>query len=381
MKMGIALSRGARAPAEQMFRALVKNALLNLAPPGDAPLPPGKLAHLKVLAPYLGEMGTEIRTHIALCEPWLRAGWKALTRRPAFYPDGAALDVPEFYAAADAIMAKYEAKGAYGGPYIPPEEFGEIAFAHQLDGRKGSITITLDDTLKVMAQAMVEIELRKLFLEWFHYPGRPVSFAERAALSFDTTAFNSHFYNCAVALRPSFLPPAFANPPEATPPHVGVQMRRLANMPLEPRNSDAAWMMKTAKEIAAHLGLKVLVYGHPAGCVLPDGEKTSWDAARPAGHLGRELGYLKSCKLMLAPDSGWADLMAWLEIPTMLEMSYYAGGFSYLRAGFTPRLRVFDRSRPAGEQAEELLAAPAPVFPDDETPADGIDPRLFPWEP
>jgi len=35
------------------------------------------------------------------------------------------------------------------------------------------------------------------------------------------------------------------------------------------RNSDPEWMAATAQAIGAHLGLPVIAYGHPDGCVIP----------------------------------------------------------------------------------------------------------------
>jgi hypothetical protein len=378
--MAVPMSKGVRAPAEQLYRAAIKHFFLNREPDLDKFIPAGRLSQERVLPPYFGEMGFEIRYHLAQVEPWLRHGWKAITRRPAFYPEGTALAAPEFFAAADRILAYYGAIGSHGALHIPPLESGDLSFEPRFDGQKGSITLRLSEVRKVTSQALAEIHIRKLFLEHFHSDTRKILDFDRHQLSFMGSSIGNLEYRCSVAVPPSFLPPTFVSPPEAAPAHVGVQLRNVVNGIKQERNSDPEWMLDAAGKIAAHLGLELLVYGHPEGCIIPNGCRTTWDAARPDGHLARELGYLKSCRVMLSPNSGWADLMAWLKIPTLLEMCGRAGTFEPLRDCFKPRLRVLDREQPPGPQAEALIVATECILPDEET-HHLVDPRLFPWEP
>jgi len=378
--MAVPISKGIRAPAEQLYRAVIKNFFLNQEPANDAPLPAGRLNGERVLPPYFGEMGFEIRYHLAQVEPWLRHGWKIVTRRPAFYPEGSTVAAPEFFAAADKMLADYGVVGSHGGLHVPPKEVGDIGIDHRFDQKTGSITVNLSEIRKVTAQSMAEIAIRKLFLEWFHADSRRLLDFDRLQLSFLGSALGTMEYRCGIAVPPSFLPPSFVTPPEPIAPHVGVQMRNVVNIMRQDRNSDPGWMLGRAREIAAHLGLDLLVYGHPGGCIIPEGHRTSWDAARPDGHMARELGYLKSCRIMLAPNSGWADLMAWLQIPALLEGAGKPETFEPLRDCFKPRLAVLDRAAPAGPQADALIAARGCVLPDEGAPP-LINPRLFPWEP
>jgi hypothetical protein len=374
------MSKGVRAPAEQLYRAVIKHFFLNQEPANDAPLPAGRLNGARVLPPYFGEMGFEIRYHLARVEPWLRHGWKIVTRRPAFYPEGSAIDAPEFFAAADQILQAYGVVGSHGSLHVPPMESGDIGIDHRFDGKTGSITVHLSEIRKVTTQSLAEIAIRKLVQEWFHCDTRRLIDFDRDQLSFLGSAIGNHEYRYAIAVPPGFLPPTFVVPPEPIAPHVGVQLRNVVNGVHQVRNSDPEWMLSKAQEIATHLGLDLLVYGHPNGCIIPQGYRTSWDAARSDGHMARELGYLKSCRFMLAPNSGWADMMAWLQIPTLVESAGGPGTFEPLRDCFKPRLAVLDEDRPAGPQADALMAATAPVLPDD----GGIplvNPRLFPWEP
>jgi hypothetical protein len=375
------MSKGVRAPAEQLYRAVIKHFFLNQEPANDAPLPAGRLNGERVLPPYFGEMGFEIRYHLAQAEPWLRHGWKIVTRRPAFYPEGTTIAAPEFFAAADQIFKSYGVIGSHGGLHAPPMESGDIGIEHRFDQRTGTITVHLSEIRRVTTQSLAEIAIRKLFLEWFHSDTRKLIDLDRFQLSFLASAVGNYEYRISVAMPPSFLPPSFVTPPEPTAPHVGVQLRNIVNGVHQIRNSDPDWMLAKAEEIAAHLGIDLLVYGHPDGCIIPEGHRTSWDAARPDGHMARELGYLKSCRIMLAPNSGWADLMAWLQIPALLEGSGGPGTFEPLRDCFKPRLAVLDEDRPAGPQADALIAAEGCVLPDDEDAPPLVNPRLFPWEP
>jgi len=378
--MAIGLSRGLRAPIEQIYRAVIKYHFMNEAAPADAEPPMGRMGGERILPPYLGEMGLEVRYHLARVEPWIRNGWKVVTRRPAFYPKGTTIDCPEFFKSADEIFKRHGMLPAYGGVYIPPIEFGQIGIDRKFESQKGTVTLTLSDVRKVVTQAKAEIELRNLFLEWFHFPGRLVTDYDRTSLGFLTTTFGHWQYLCAAALRPAFLPPGFESPPEPIRPHVGVQIRKMENGLPQPRNSDPDFMLKTAKEIAAHLKLDLLVYGHPNGCVIPDGEWTSFDQKRPENGLARELGYLKSCRLMLSPDSGWADLMAWLRVPTLLEHLQWEGEYEPLRATFHPRMLLLDRAQAVGPQVDALLASENGTLPHGK-PTHFAPTHLFPWEP
>jgi hypothetical protein len=74
--MAIPLSKAARAPIEQIYRSVLKHHFLDQ---GDAPSqtqPAGRYGSEKVLPPHLGEMGSEIRYHLARAEPISGEGTK-----------------------------------------------------------------------------------------------------------------------------------------------------------------------------------------------------------------------------------------------------------------------------------------------------------------
>jgi len=140
-------------------------------------------------------------------------------------------------------------------------------------------------------------------------------------------------------------------------------------------------MCETAKVIGDYLGLPVIAYGHRNGCTIPEGFRASWNAdLGSTGHLARELGYLKSCRLMLGPDSGWTDLMAWLGIPVLLEMLIVPFAFEGLRDTFEPRIALVDRERPIGPQVDAILST-SHSLPALDSRKSGTSKSLFPWEP
>lgn len=324
--------------------------------------------------------GGEIRHHLAKVEPWLHNGWQIISRFPEFYPEGKAIYNRDLFREIDEICAKYHIIGAYGALYIPPRH--EENYGLKFEPKENSLNISCDNVVPVVTKALAETELRQLFMKWFYAPERHIMDYDHYVLSFSSSALGNSTYYDGYALLPGYLPPKFLNPPDPIAPHVGVQIRKMAKT--AQRNSDPQWMLQTASQIAEHLGLELMVYGHENGCYLPEsGYRLSWDTHRPEGHMARELGYLKSCRVMLAPDSGWADLMVWLGVPTFLEMQLLKGTMSPFWYGikdFRPRLRVFDRQSPAGTQTDALLNDPPWELPA-EPWAQQENPQLFPILP
>jgi hypothetical protein len=241
------------------------------------------------------------------------------------------------------------------------------------------VQLRLTDLNKITREAVAEIRLRRLFLDWLDYDGRPLTDYDRNLFAFSETCVAETDIRRSEGLRPTYLPPAFANPPEPMAPHVGFQIRAVKHLSRH-RNSDADWMIATATAIGEHLGLPVLAYGHPDGCIIPEGVPTTWrEEDGVQGHLARELGYLKSCRLMLGPDSGWTDLMAWLGVPVLLEMLRFPMAFEELRDSFQPRIALLDREAPLEPQIDTLLACDT-CLPFEDPRKGGMFKAMFPWE-
>ena len=82
---------------------------------------------------------------------------------------------------------------------------------------------------------------------------------------------------------------------------------------------------------------------------------------------------------MLSPDSGWADLMAWLGVPTILEMLRVPTTFESLRDTFQPRIVLLDRDAPLGPQIDALLVCDT-CLPNTDPRKSGLGKAMFPWE-
>lgn len=359
---------------------VIKTVLLNKEDPPLWPSPQTpRIGVKRVLPPYLGEMGYEVKYHLARVEPWLRNGWKILARRPEFYPPGTVVESPEFFAACDEILDEHVIFGAGGGIFAPPPDLAPLDIIPTLTDDGIEVLLRLGDLNKITREAVSEIRLRRLFLDWLDYDGRPLTDYDRNIFAFSETCIAETEIRRSEGLRPSYLPAAFETPVEPIGPHVGFQVRAVKHLSLK-RNSDPDWMAQTATAIGAHLGLPVIAYGRPDGCIIPPGVETTWrEADGGRGHLERELGYLKSCRIMLAPDSGWADLMAWVGVPVLLEMLRFPMAFEDLRDSFDPRIALVDREQPLEPQIDAVLAC--------EHSLPAVDPRkggtfkaLFPWE-
>jgi hypothetical protein len=294
-----------------------------------------------LLPAYPGEMGIEIRYFLGRVEPWLRAGWKVLARRPQLYPAGAAIDDPDLFAAEDALFRRYGADRLAFGPHIRQPDRGRLNRVRGVVARE---------------------KARRLQEEWrsllshrvYLAPARPWTRWDRDLVGVSTEFDNDDPWKHGDVMPPTYLPPAFdcASSENIYPDHVGVQMRSVS-FSLDPRNSSVEEVLADARTTAAHLRLPLLVYGHPGGSVLPDGMVTTASLA-DASLLTRELGYLRSCRLMFAPNSGWADLMCWLRVPSLLEERGDRSVFGMM-APFRPRLLLRDRSVPVLTQVDALL--------------------------
>lgn len=312
-------------------------------------VPPGGNAHQAlpprgeglVLPAYPGELGIEIRYFLGRVEPWLRAGWRILSRRPELYPAGAALYDAALFAAEDALFRRYGADRLAVGPHVRKPERGMLNRPRQIVARE---------------------KARRLRAEWrevlagriYTTPGRPWTRWDEELVQVSTEFDKESPWKYGDVMPPSYLPPAFASESgeHVYGDHVGVQMRSVS-FSLDPRNSDVEKVLEDACAVAEHLSLPVLVYGHPGGCILPEG-MASTAALGDEALLTRELGYLRSCRVMLAPNSGWADLMCWLRVPVLIEERGQRAVFDMM-APFRPRIALRRRELPVQTQVDALL--------------------------
>jgi tetratricopeptide (TPR) repeat protein len=318
---------------------------------------------LKILPPFLGEMGFEIRHFLGSVESWLKKGWKILAKRPDFYPPGTAIYDESFFKALKEIVNKYAPYGVISlgfGYYIPPQS--PIKMGGHLDSDLAPIHTLAADTQALTISKNLERELRSLFAPFLlENKDRPLTIWDQKLLSCtnsvnvnnEWTSFDRYVR---YSIPASYKPYHFENPSYRVGEHIGIQLRNIVQQKYEPvqRNSDVEQALKYCKELSEHYSLPIIVYGHPNGTYQPDGYEKTSDNIPVSKLLEKELGYLRSCKLMLAPNSGWCDLMAWLQVPTLIENNVTFDYFSLLE-DFSPTMGLINTSLPITKQADSLI--------------------------
>lgn len=304
-----------------------------------------------ILHPFLGEMGLEVRGFLGQIEPWLRSGWLIPAKRPALHPEGTAFDDPEYFARLNEIKAEYGLSEMVGR--VDRKATMPLSLAHgRIDDRYHlNLSAELDRDLVPVLSA--RRDLRRAFLDRYGHD-RLIPTPWHTRLSSQSHADDELYMAARWATVPSYRPHLFVNPPFEFQAHIGVQLR---NVPGNPgRNSDPVRMGRLADAVAAILGLPVLVYGKATDDTLPGRSRTlDLLESHPIPQLNAELVMLSRCALMISPDSGWADLMGWLRVPTLLERLQYPWGFEALRP-FRPRLLLAEEGPGLADQIAAVRA-------------------------
>ena len=320
--------------------------------------------NLKILPPFLGEMGFEIRHFLGSVENWLKRGWKILAKRPDLYPPGTAIHDESFFKALKDILNKYVPYGVISlgfGYYIPPQN--PVKMGGYLDSNLAPMHTLAADVQAITIANNLERELRSLFSPFLlENKERPLTIWDQKLLSCTnsvnaTNEWTSFDRYVRYSIPTSYKPYYFENPTNIVGEHIGVQLRNIIQKKYEPvqRNSDVEQSLSYCEELSKYYNLPIIVYGHPNGTYQPDGYEKTSDNIRVNKLLEKELGYLRSCKLMLAPNSGWCDLMAWLQVPTLIENNVTFDYFSLLE-DFSPVIGLIDPTLPITKQADNLLS-------------------------
>ena len=312
----------------------------------------------KILPPYLGEMGLEVRGFLGIVEPWLNSGWIIPAKRPGLYPHNRAFFDQIFFDRINEIKNYYHITEMVGTLFSSkPVIASELRY--ELLGDEIAFSAKIDDIESVRKIVAAEKSIRLAILQrykvsdsvpsQFHEPFTTVTFPGFSSLLDLNWAALS-------AIVPTYKPLQFINPSFSTQPHIGIQFRNLPKNPS--RNSNVEKMLAVCNLAARLLGLPVLVYGANED-LFPKGYQVASDLVpKSMLQLDGELALLHSCKLMVAPDSGWADLMGWLGVPTLLEQQYYAWGFEGLRQ-FNPKILVMKDGEDNVELILQLINSPS----------------------
>lgn len=276
-----------------------------------------KYADQLVLPPFMGEMGVEIQFYIAAVEPWLRTGWKALTKRPELYPTGSAIFDRKLFFELDTFAVRHKLRPIMCR--LSADSIGQVSPMHSVEGSNHLLSVSCSDVaLKTyIERCVIEKEFRAIVAKYILHADRPVTLWDRWLTSLHTPWDDFSSQVTSSALVPSFLPENFCNGFSRVGPHIGVQLRKYGD---PSRNSNPAKVLPLVRRASQLLNVPVLVYGPDDGTFPIDGyPRTLSLVERGCTLLSTELSELSACKLMFAPDSGWADLMAWLTVPTIIE--------------------------------------------------------------
>jgi hypothetical protein len=291
----------------------------------------------RILPPFLGELGYEVRHFVGLVEPWLRSGWKLISKRPELYPSGTTLCPRDLFDEISALKIRYNGQEMHSGICV------EFPRRESIPARDYAVV-----------RRNFEFDLRSLLRPYIDRPGRPLTLFDKPLTS-ASHGLSEFFFSSYHGLRPSYKPESFACGDPSAPSHIGVQFRRLAGKD-EHRNSDWQRHFPRLNQLAHETGLKLLVYGEPSGCEFPP------DCSRASTHhpigstgLAGDLTCLRSCRLMFSPDSGWTDLMAWLQVPSIVMQLHT--DYTYLSAiPFDPVIEVYDEKVPLLEQFTQCVS-------------------------
>jgi len=290
----------------------------------------------RILPPFLGELGYEVKYFVGLVEPWLRSGWKLISKRPELYPKDTTVSCPELFEEINKLKVKYSAQEVHSNLCV-------------LFENRSTMNRTDYETVK----RKFEFELRETLRPHISSPCRPITIFD-TLLTSSWSGINEFFLSSYHGLRPSYLPDAFSSGPQLCPPHIGVQFRNVSSKD-EIRNTNWQLSFPTLAELSIELALPLYVYGEPTGCFFPPScvKASSFHNSDYSGLAG-DLACLRSCRIIFSPDSGWTDLMAWLRIPCLILRLH--NNFTYLSAlSFDAKIDLYDNSQPILKQAINIL--------------------------
>lgn len=260
-----------------------------------------------ILPPWPGEFGFEIRYALPRLEVLAPAGVKVLTRRASIYPKGCGIFDADYFQQEDKLFGKYKvirsgiaAVPTRGCPLEFENEWKDIFYSRGWDDYGLGRTISWEPFC-------------------IHNP------------KINLLAAHSYFsfarYNPLLSINEALL---LQKP---VPSHIGVQFR-LRNERPDGRNTPLHDVMVFCNRLSDQLHVPLIVYGKdvPLNEIGRIRHADSFTRAHP-DQLARDMCVLKHCKVFVAPDSGWADFLAWLGIPIILQMDKYNSAEAFVRQG------------------------------------------------
>jgi len=293
------------------------------------------------MPPYLGEMGLEIKYFLPAVEPWLRAGWKIYARRPELYPLGSAIMDKDLFEQIDSLTKEFETRPIMCRQIHPLAKPSEAKVSVLNDIIQLNLSIDHKSFNLYTKKRQFEKRLKQILGKKILHKSRPSTPWDGYLTSTHNPFMDPALTTCSSCIVPSYLPHDFVAGENIFVEHIGVQLRRL--FPHDERDSDVNRVMQAVAQASEILKLPILVYGEPKGTVYVDGYTHSRELASSTGFslIKYELKALRTCRLMFSPNSGWCDLMAWLNIPTFCE---WFGTDLYSLRHFRPQIVELPKS-------------------------------------
>jgi hypothetical protein len=263
-------------------------------------------ANQLVIPSWPGEFGFEIRYALPRFEIVASDFVKVLSRRTSIYPKGCSI---------------------YDEKYFRKEK-------------------QLFDDFKVIRSACAAIptngsalEFKRKWKELFISCGYDNKFVGECvglkSFNIDNSGFD--FFSCYYLFKfPTYNP--LENADESlvkipVPYHIGIQFRNRPERP-DGRNSLISETIEVGSKISNYFNLPIIFYGKDvSGSIHDDATNADFYVKDHYDQLAREMAVLTKCRIFIAPDSGWADFIAWLGIPMIMQADKYNSIQSYTRQG------------------------------------------------
>lgn len=320
-----------------------------------------------IIPPFLGELGIEVLYFLAVIEPWLRNGWKIFARRPEFYPQGTAIANPDLFCKIDEIIQQYNMIILGSGTYYHSDRVMKNLSYNYTNGHLLLKLHSYNNGYSTYANQAHQQKHIHDFYQVLHALLKPYILTDKRPFTIwdlellaqlDDLSHEAALTKNATtnAMLPSYKPDDFTGGFGFYPPHIGVQFRNLH--PNIARNSHVKVLLGAAQKACQIMNLPLLVYGPLKGTIHPPGFIHSHQLAdqHSLSLLQFELRALRNCALMFSPESGFADLMGWLQVPCLVEDTVH-NDFNLARMNiFQPTMRLLDSKTTLESQIFALMA-------------------------
>lgn len=292
-----------------------------------------------LIGPYLGEIGFEIGFLLAALSPWFRAGWKIIARRPELYPEDTAFHESEIFAMIDDLLSQSHILPYQGQLRMNNDLYQQTKMGIGLNNKLSRYSTKIEDVHyeEVTKLSQIEINLRKIIGERVLHDKRPQIFWDDYfyRITGKEEGHDFFYYDHQTMLAPFHKPPLFEKTRRMQEQHIGF-------WGTEPSPESS----QIIKDMTQKLELKVIYYLAEETKILARQQSLSL--------LAWQLMNLKNCALMLVPNGDGLELMAWLQIPTIVQKEDSYPNILRLQS-FQPTMCIYDNQLNIDQQFQRML--------------------------